>query len=347
MMSDRGIRDTAAQRKKPSKAVRLRGLAQIAIGVGALGFVVLRSDTRALAEAGRATRISLLPLALIAALVFQWMMAYRWGLILSARGAKVKTRRLFVYYLISTFFSNFVPGGVVTGDLTRLVYAGREIGDRAFVLSTLIYERMTGMFTLLLCGLGASLASRVYRPNSRVFYIGEAILALAFVASAALMSDHISTRLARICRSAGRRLGLSRVGEAVSRTLEAISAFRHHKKLFVGTVILSVGIRVIWSLGCYVVALAMGLPLGLPVIFAFISIVDLIRMLPISIGGLGVREWTMIALFANVGIAREQALMFSFLVFAPIVLIAIAGGLVYIWRADILVADVAAERVEA
>jgi uncharacterized membrane protein YbhN (UPF0104 family) len=129
------------------------------------------------------------------------------------------------------------------------------------------------------------------------------------------------------------RLKAERVGRAAARTLEAISELRRFRWMLFRTIALSVAIRVVWSAGCFIVAQAMGLPLGLPIVFAFISLVDLIRMLPISIGGLGVREWVVIVLFASAGISREQALTFSILAFAPIYLNAIAGGLIYISRA--------------
>jgi uncharacterized membrane protein YbhN (UPF0104 family) len=277
-----------------------------------------------------------MPLALVATLAVQWLMAYRWAAILGVRYPQVRTRRLFVYYLIATFFSNFVPGGAVTADVTRLVYAGREIGDRPFILSTLVYERMVGMFTLLMFGLGAMLASRTYRPSDGWFYLGEAVLGAGFLASAALMSDYVSSRLARLSRWMGRIFGLERVGEAAGRTLEAISGLRQHKLMFIKTVLLSVLMRIVWSLGCYAVAQAMRLDLGLPVVFAFISLVDLIRLLPISIGGLGVRELTLIALFANVGLAQEKAVAYSILAFAPLILVAVTGGIVYIMRAGLI-----------
>jgi uncharacterized membrane protein YbhN (UPF0104 family) len=103
--------------------------------------------------------------------------------------------------------------------------------------------------------------------------------------------------------------------------------------MLAATLGLSVVIRLVWGLGWFVVVQAMGLPLGLPVVFAFVSLVDLIRMLPISVGGLGVREWAIVALFAGAGIGREQALMFSFLAFAPMLLNAIVGGIIYTSRA--------------
>lgn len=302
---------------------------QVAVGVGALAFVVVRSDPAALMAAMRQTRAAYLPLTFLATLLTTWLMAYRWRLILEVRGHGVRTSRLFRYYLIGMFFANFVPGGSVTGDVARLVYADRDVGDKAFVLSTLVFERMVGIFTLLLIGLGATIASGVYRPAGSLVYAGEAVLAVGLAGSAMLMSKRVSSWLAGVLIAVGERLGVVRLGEAASRTVEAIAQFRGHKRMLAVTFGLSVLIRVGWGLGCYVVAVAMGLPVGPLVIFAFIALVDLVRTMPISIGGLGVREWLFIVLFANLGVAREQALMFSFLAMAPIVLNAVVGGILY------------------
>ena len=315
--------------------LNLRGLAQAALGIVALALVVIKSDTHGLMEAMRSTRVAYLPLAVAASFTVTWLMAYRWGVILGVRGHRINTRRLFAYYLIGIFFMNFVPGGGVSGDVARLIYVGRDVRDKAFALSTLVYERLVGLFTLLLTGLAATIASRAYGEAERVIYLGEAVLALAFIATATLMSEYVSSGLARFIRSMAARLKAGRLGEAAARTIEAISELRRHRGMLVRTVALSIMIRAIWGFGCFIVAQALALPLGLPIVFAFISLVDLIRMLPISIGGLGVREWVVIALFASVGISRERALTFSILAFAPIYLNAIAGGLIYLSMAKV------------
>jgi uncharacterized protein (TIRG00374 family) len=315
--------------------LNVRGLAQAAVGIVALAFVIMKSDARGLTDALRSTRVAYLPLAVAASFAVTWLMAYRWGVILSVRGHRIRTRRLFAYYLIGIFFMNFVPGGGVSGDVARLIYVDREVRDKAFALSTLVYERLVGLFTLLLIGLAATTASRAYGQAGRIIYQCEAVLGLAFIATAALASEYVSSRLARFVKSMGARLKAERAGQAAGRTIEAISELRRHHGMLLRTLGLSVLIRAVWGFGCFVVARAMGLPLGLPVLFAFISLVDLIRMLPISIGGLGVREWVMIVLFASVGISREQALTFSILAFAPIYLNAVAGGLVYISMARV------------
>jgi uncharacterized protein (TIRG00374 family) len=317
------------------RGLNLRGVLQAIIGIVALAVVVMRSDAHGLLEALRNTRVAYLPLAVAASFAVTWLMAYRWRAILAARQLQFNTGRLFVYYLIGIFFTNFVPGGGVSGDVARLIYVDRDVRDKALVLSTLVYERLIGVFTLLLIGLAATLMTRAYGQTNPMIYASEAILALAFIAIAILMSESMSSRLARFIRVIGRRVKGARLGEAAARTLESTSQLRRDWSLLRRTSLLSVLIRIVWSLGCYVVAWAMGLQIGLLTLFAFISLVDLVRLMPISVGGLGVREWAVIALFGTLGITREKALTFSILAFAPVYLNAIVGGLLYISKARV------------
>lgn len=321
--------------KKTERGLSLRGLAQLVIGLGALAFVLIKSDAAGLIEAMKHTRVAYLPLAVAASFAVTWLMAYRWGTILAARGLRFPTGHLFVYYLIGVFFTSFVPGGGVSGDLARLIYVDREVRNKALVLSTLVYERLIGVFTLLLLGFGATLATRVYDQTDRVIYIGEAVLAISFVVIAILMSNIITSKLARLLRAAGVRLKAVRAAEAAARTLEDISRLRRDARLLFRTLSISMLIRIVWSLGCYVIVWAMDLPLGVLTLFAFISLVDLVRLMPISVGGLGVREWIVVVLFATAGISREQALTFSFLAFAPIYLNAAVGGIIYVSTAKL------------
>jgi uncharacterized protein (TIRG00374 family) len=312
-----------------------RRLAQFVLGIGALAFILVKSDARGLGRALEATRLSYLPLAFAATLAVTWLMAARWGLILRVGGKSVRTSRLFAYYLIGIFFSNFVPGGSVSLDVARLVYVDREIRDKPFVVSTLIYERFVGLFAVLLTGLVAMMVSRARLPEAEKIYAIEGILVCVLILGSALVSARVSAWLVRVVTEAGARLGVVRATSALTRVLQSISEFRRQPRMILNTVLLSLLIRVVWTLGCYVVALAMGLQIGLPLVFAFISIYDLIRMFPITVNGLGLREWALVALLGSVGVGREEALMFAFLAFAPILLNATIGGLIYTSRAGL------------
>jgi hypothetical protein len=75
---------------------------------------------------------------------------------------------------------------------------------------------------------------------------------------------------------------------------------------------------------CYLLALALGLPLSYLQVSYTVAIGSLVTLLPISISGLGTREAAIIAYLATAGITGEQALGFSLLVFAAFY---VAGGL--------------------
>jgi uncharacterized membrane protein YbhN (UPF0104 family) len=148
------------------RGINVRGLAQLIIGIGALSLVIAKSDIRSLREVIGAARIAYLPLAVAASFAVTWLMASRWQAILAVRGHQFKTYRLFAVYLIGIFFMNFIPGGGVSGDVARLIYVDREVRDKAFVLSTLVYERLVGGIIILLLGLFASIASRLTASSS-------------------------------------------------------------------------------------------------------------------------------------------------------------------------------------
>ena len=313
----------------------VQALVQIVVGVGALAYIIAKSNPHQLAAAIKATHIGYLPLSLVATLTVLWLMAYRWKVIIAARGYQISATSLFVYYLIGTFFSNFVPGGSVSVDVVRLVYVDKQVKDKAYVLTTLLYDRFVGLFVLLLIGLGAALASKSYLPSGALTYLVEVILVCTALIALFLLSQSLSSRLSRLTVFIGGRIGAQRIAGAVARGLDAMDEVRRHKSIIVSTLIISALSRLAWTLGFYVTALAMDLPVSLPLIFAFISIVDLIRQLPVTPNGLGLREGALVLLLGELGIAREQALMFSFLSFAPLLLCAIAGGVIYVTRSRI------------
>ncbi|MGH9829883.1 MAG: lysylphosphatidylglycerol synthase transmembrane domain-containing protein, partial [Blastocatellia bacterium] len=310
----------------------LKAAVQIAIALGALAYLISQSKTRNLVAALRATNLAYLPLALIATTGVYVLMAYRWKVILSARPNGLRTRDLFAFYLIGQFFSNFVPGGSVSVDVVRTVYADREINDKPFVVMTLLYDRLIGLFVLLFLGLGAAVASRAFLPDGALFHLTEAVLAASFLISAFLMSELVSNKLAGTVLFLSRKFRVERLGRGVVNALAAMSEIRGRKSIIASTLVISILSRVLWSLAFYMVVLAMALPVSLVLIFAFTSIVDVVRQLPIAPNGLGIREGLLVLFLGQVGVSKEQGLMFSILSFGSVLLLGLVGGVIYLVR---------------
>src|SRR5262249_19623503 len=307
----------------------LKGAAQVVIGAAALVYILSKSGSHELLGALKTTRLWYMPLAIGTTLIVYWLMAYRWRLILAARGYRPALWSLFIYYLIGSFFSNFVPGGSVSTDVVRMLYVSREVRDRAYVVTTLLYDRFLGMFLLLLVGIVVAFARRPYLAVGLLLYCIEAVFIAAVLISLFLMSEYLAGRLSALALYVGRLVRLEGVAQGAARVLDGMSEVRGRTDIILRTLGVSLLMRIAWTAGFVVIARAMNLGLDVILIFAFIAIVDLIRMLPITPNGLGLREGAMVLLLAQVGIGHERALMFSLLSFAPLLVLAIAGGVIY------------------
>ena len=77
----------------------------------------------------------------------------------------------------------------------------------------------------------------------------------------------------------------------------------------------------------YVLGLDLGIELSFPAYVVLVGGATLFAVLPISLGGWGVREVGMVALFGAVGVSPERALTLSVLYGVLPLLISLPGGL--------------------
>jgi uncharacterized membrane protein YbhN (UPF0104 family) len=85
----------------------------------------------------------------------------------------------------------------------------------------------------------------------------------------------------------------------------------------------------LWISGCYLIARAFSIDLGFPSLLMVVPIVELARMIPISISGIGVREATFVALLGRFGVDGTLAFTYSVVVYLVFMLFALIGGLLY------------------
>jgi uncharacterized membrane protein YbhN (UPF0104 family) len=79
--------------------------------------------------------------------------------------------------------------------------------------------------------------------------------------------------------------------------------------------------------------MALGLRLDLsPVWFlVFVPVITLISMIPISLNGMGLREYAFMSLFGAIGIAPESCIALGLISSIVIILSALPGGIVYVF----------------
>ena len=85
-------------------------------------------------------------------------------------------------------------------------------------------------------------------------------------------------------------------------------------------------------LNYYLAARALDIDLGLIAFIFIVPVVATIAMLPISIGGIGLRENSLVFIMVAMGVINEKAAIFSLLIFAMFLILGLLGGITYIVR---------------
>jgi uncharacterized protein (TIRG00374 family) len=294
---------------------------KVALSLGLIGWLLLRSDG---AEVVRNVQ-RLSPAAVLGAWACygacQLLCSYRWQLFLRARGTHVPVRSLFGYYLIGMFLNNFLPSAV-GGDVVKAGYLYRRTGRMGEAAASVFLERFTGLLGLGLASVVAlALAHGLLAWTAFAAVVGTA--ALLALLGVLLWWGPAEGAVKAVVRG----LLPGRVADRAQAAYAAVAIYRHDRPVPAGAVALSAVIHVLYAFFYSLVASSLGRPIDATYFLLFLPLVNLVTMLPISVGGLGVREALLVFLFADVGVPAADVLSVSLTAYALNTLLSVTGGL--------------------
>jgi uncharacterized protein (TIRG00374 family) len=295
----------------------------MSISVGLLSYLLWIIDwDQAIKTLEQANKLLLLtaPFFLLAGYVIS---SSRWLLVLADSKVNFSFRQAYTGYLLGAFYSLFLPG-VMGGDAVRIALCSKTTGgDLGTAVTSVMLERTAGVFALLsflsfVCLLfPESLASAVPIKSTSIVIMLVAIMVTAMTVVVL-----------------GRRVLVMRHGEKSTRGISTfinsgIRALVSLRGRTLGLVLLlSALFQATDIIATFLLARAIGLTLSLKVFFAVLPLVYLATVIPISLGGLGVREGTLVLLLAHFNVRSLDAVTLSFLIYLNRVLIGGLGGLV-------------------
>ncbi len=239
-------------------------------------------------------------LAGVALLVLHTVLAaLRWRVTAAPLGIPLTRRGAIAEYLLAQLVNSTLPGGVL-GDAGRAVRSRRSAGLLT-AASAVVIERAVGQIALLLV-LAVAFITTLAAPGGLEWPAGLAgVVGGALIAAAALgVVGAVAAR--RAGPAAGSRLG--RLAEGLRRSVGARGVAGAQLALSAGTTA-----SILTAFACC--AVAVGAPLPLAGVLALVPLVLLAMLLPLSIGGWGVREGAAVAVLPLVGLAPEEALAAS------------------------------------
>jgi glycosyltransferase 2 family protein len=292
-----------------------------AVSVGLLGWLVLGIAEREGMDA-LATRLGALapaPLVLAVALHFVAVLSgvARWRVLLDARGLGQPLPWLLRSFLIGRFVGAFTPS--TTGlDGWRGYDVARRTGDLAGSASVLLVEKLFGL-------VGMAAVCAAVAPLGVLDRLGPGALplALAIAAGAALglflLASPARTRaLARLAPRALRG--------RVEKLAEALAAQHLSRGRTAAALALGIASHLAISAVFAATGAALGAPASFTTLLAVGNAITISVLLPVSIGGVGVREGVAVVLLAGAGVPASDAVLVALLGYVTGQVPALVGG---------------------
>lgn len=251
---------------------------------------------------------------------------YRWEMLLKVVHVHLSIKRIVISFSGGLFFNLFLPS-TIGGDLVRSFDLASHTKKPKEIIATVLLDRISGYAGLIIVTLLALLFGHRLIQDKTVIMIIGIITAVLILILLAIFNNFLFSKLNQLLHSpTGNRLMI-----AIKDTHQEMYYFRHHKKMLWDNLLYSIMIQISSPISFYLIALALGIRADALYFFIFVPLIGAITLLPISIGGLGLRDATTIYFFAKIGILKDLAFALSLTVFFFTLLIGVIGGIVYVF----------------
>ena len=301
---------------------------QAIISIGLLCHIFLRYNISLL---NRASALSM-PVWLIFSFYFTLVLipilsAVRWKIFLFYSGISEKLKQLIKINFISIFWGIMLPSSDGFAAIRMYLIEKKHIDRPGTSGSTIIAEKLLGFILLCFFGIFFSLfihyIPQIALARTILILIAIIILSITLIITNSSIYNYVSIRLKKI-RFA------RKVFEFLSSMHGSLTRLQF-KKILLEALLIMVLIQLTTFINVYLIFKAMGI--SIPIIYhlAFVPVIQIISLIPITISGFGIREGAFVHFYGLIGIEPTVAFSVSILNFLILTGVpAFIGGIISI-----------------
>lgn len=252
--------------------------------------------------------IGFLGLALISMLVERIYAAYRWKLLVQGPLPDVTLADLLRITFASNFLGMFLPGGSI--ELARVIGLARRHASRAEALGSVVLDRVLGLGALLTtAGICAGVTGTPMPAALRApILVGVTGCIVGLAVTLPRRPRHAMVRLL-----SGR---IPAFGERAMLRLSAyLDSIGNRPGLLFAAILHAFGIQIVRIVSVALALWAVGADVSLATCAAYVPLIIIAQLLPIGIGGLGIREAAFAYFFGLADVPSATAIGASLLVY--------------------------------
>ncbi|MCL2878514.1 MAG: flippase-like domain-containing protein, partial [Acidobacteria bacterium] len=262
----------------------------------------------------------------------------RWRILMRPLMPSPTLARLCGIYCIGMFFNLTFPT-IIGGDIVKVYYAGKTSRSYTESFASIFLDRDIGMFAMMIIACCAVLFHPVSVPGVPVSLILWCVLIVFVLGNIAVFTPRFHRLLARIFygdpAAAAQSDSLAARLEKITAKIDTIAKAFRITGGRPAALWMSLGISFVNQiLGCtaaWIIALSLDIKISPVYFLIFVPIITLISMIPISLNGMGLREYSFMSLFGAIGVAGESCIALGLLYSFMVILSSLPGGVVYIF----------------
>jgi glycosyltransferase 2 family protein len=244
--------------------------------------------------------------------------AWRWQEVLLVFDAPVTLRTLTGHHLAGQFVGNVLPS-TIGGDVLRVSRASKTIGSTTTAFASVVLERLSGMLALpMLVVLGFAVRPSLLHEDHAWFALLVAALTLTVLALILFAAGHPAI--------AGRYATNENWTRFIGAVFQGIDRARREPRRIVRVLVAALVYQVT-IVGSYILIFhALDAHVSIAAAFAFVPAVSMLQALPISLGGLGVREGALRLFRHGLGVSAGVAITAGLLWYGSLVVVSMLGA---------------------
>lgn len=288
------------------------------ISLGLLGYLLGRFDLMKVVAELDGAHPGLLALAGVIGIAYVPTLCFRWRTLLTAAGLNVAWLKVLYFQTIGFFYDTCIPGSVA-GEVFRAEASRNQGLSRTAAYSIVFLDRLIGLVTSALLVACALLAGHttMWSTDLMVYLIAY----LGFV-SAVVLSLAARKWIIRFPRWLPEKMR-----KIYGRFDESLSLFSNQGK---GATLTAAGAGLVGHLllilRVYVLMHAVGQSVPFEYVLFSVPLIGALGLIPLTVGGVGLREVGYIFFFTRIGVPEETAILVSLLYFLITLGIACIGG---------------------
>jgi len=295
-----------------------------------LFYILFRKvDFHQFGQSLRNARLDVLFVSFLMLWLGHYICIFRWRMLMRPLLPVYSFANLFGIYCIGLFFNLAFPTAV-GGDVVKMYYAGKPSRRYAQSFAATFLDRDSGMLAMMILACAGILIHPLVLPRIPVALIIWLASASFVVLNVAVFAPRFHLRLTGLLHN----LRMPKIAAKVDAISDAFQKIGKHWGALLGSLLISLVNQFLVIAYVWVLALALRIELSLVYFVIFVPVITLISMIPISLNGMGLREYAFLGLFGAVGVPPAACLALGLLTSASLLLSAIPGGVIYLFFRD-------------